>query len=334
MIDRRSFLGTAVLGALGTATTSAGCGAAQHRLGASELRELMARLERGVRTLRDTPTGSIADELAHHARPDLSEQVVRLTIESLLVADVVRSVPEGTAVPPELAERLASHAPRLDRCTHTSRAYLARMPQLPRRALDRRLRRDPSAAMNGAEWLDGHACRLGIPVDNRARLRSGALGAGVRMRRQSAGAVIDECVDHLDRTVARSGNVLAPHLARSTEAIVDAMWQQTIDVPAPPPSYGVPTPTRAPPPTPHLVAPRAGPPLLVVPQRFRSPGEMADATEPVQWSPTWATPGDEERRIGTGLMLAICPVFVLVGLVVFLVGEVEGASWDGITHQE
>lgn len=335
MVDRRTFIGTTLFGAFGAALAP-GCGGAQHRLGASEIRELMARLDRGTRFLEETPTGTMAAELRGHARPDLSEQVVRLTIESLLVADIARSVPDPAAMPDELAARLAVHAPRVDRCTHTNRAYLARMPAAKQRALDGRVRREPERTMRGAEWLDGYASRLGIPADNRARLRAAAHGAGTRMRRQSAGAVVGQTVDHLDRGLAIDGSTLTPELERTTHAIVDAMWQDPVDIPAPPPAYGGPASPPAPSVawrvTPH-VAP-SGPPLLAVPDRFASPGEMASPTEPVQWSDHWAQPGDEERSIGRGIMLGICPLLVIAGLIVFLVGEDQNAHWDGSTHEE
>jgi len=263
---RRSFIETAALG-----TAVIGCGGVTVRpeLAETDARALAARLELGMRRLNDEPFGTLVHG-APETRPDLRERVLRITIESLLVLDVLRSITEGASIPSTLAEVLAPRMSTLDRAVHTHHALLSRMPAERRRNLDARLRERPELAMDVAEWIDRHATELGVPLDNRLRIRNSAMTIGTRMRRQSTNAVVSDCTAKLDELFARQSVPLAPDLAASTARVVDVLWRQvdeSSDLAAP----GVASPRMAPVPMP------AGDPL-VVPDRFGAASEMANPT--------------------------------------------------------
>lgn len=335
-MHRRGFLGS-TLGALAlgpavggaAAGTVAGCGgvAVRHRLAETEALALRARLARGMQRLADEPFGALPAE--RFVRPDLAEHVLRLSIESLLVLDVIRSIPDDAEVPSLVTEALAPHLPRLDRSMHTHHALLARMPLEQRRALDARARRDPEVGMDVAAWIDEHAGQLGVPADNRLRLRHSAMTIHTRLRRQSSSAVIEDCTRRLDAVLARQGAPLPAGLAAHTNAVVDALWQR----PAPRGSAKVSEATLEA--DRQAIAARRH--ELVVPSRFGAEREMENPTEPVQWNDSWARPGDEERRLGSIMMplgLVSCGLLTIAGLIVFLTGEAQNGSWDERSHAD
>lgn len=327
-MERRRFLGAATIGGAAALT---GCGGAPLGRGLpdAEAFALVARLRRGMQALDAEPFGTLSADRFH--RPDLAEHVVRLSLESLLVLDVLRSVPDDTDVPANLAEALAPHLPRLDRSVHTHRALLARMPAEKRRALDARARRDRDVGMDVAEWIDGQASRIGIPTDSRLRVRSSALEVKTRLRRQSTSAVIDDCTARLDAALARHPLPLPAPLARHTDAVVDAIWGRPTRTSRG--SAKLDDETRAA----DLQTLGAHRDELVVPSRYGADFEMTNPTEPVQWNASWARPGDEENRLATimlSLGLVSCGILLIAGLVVFIAGEVQNGEWDGRTHAD
>jgi len=342
-MDRRAFLSRSALlsSALASGTLSAGCGGAMLRpeLGELETRELMGRLERGLSAVRNAPSGDMSRDMPWLLRPDLHEHVLRLTLEALVVADVTRSIPDGTPVPHVLAASLAPVLPSIQRAAHTHHLLLSRMPQAARRNLDRRMRDRPELAMDVAGWIDAQAAALGVPHANRARLRHAALNTGTRILRQSANAVIDDCVEKADRAVARGGGALVGERARSTAALVDALWQQA-DAGGSGGSGGsgalVSASGRSPAPRSSAQGSPAERQATLVPPRFASPGEMANPTEPIEWSDRWARPGDEELQMGAIMLpfaLITCGLMLVIGIVVLIAGAAQNASWDGRTRE-
>ncbi len=187
--------------------------------------------------------------------------------------------------------------------------------------------------MNAVEWVDERAGELGVPTDNRLRLRGAALTAGTRIRRQSTDAVIEDCVARLDQMVERYNLRPPPALLAATDAVAAAMWQtheaganedrlssrRAKDQRA----GGDPT---------TLGVPNFG----GVPERFGTYEEMASPTEPVQWSAYWASPGDWHVRTGAILApfgLVTCGVTLIVGIVMLAVGASRNNNWDGRTTE-
>lgn len=329
-MDRRSFLArstlgsaTALAGLAGVGSQSAGCGAAHGRpvLGAVESAELLTRLERGLAAVREIPVGVIAAEIPWQVRPEHHETILRLGIESLIVADVNRSVPVGTGVSRALAERVAAEVPMLERAVGTYHALLTRMPPAARRDLDRRIRERPDAPMDAAEWLDQRAGVLGIDPGSRLLVRDAASNMAARIRRQSASAVIDDALAKVERAVARSGNALAHAASATTVAMIDAIWQ-TVDG-----AGGGPSGTTPPPAPSAYAAPASGAYV------------GASAVEPTttRWNESWARPGDHDIEIGAIMMpfgLITCTVLLWVGIGVLVHGISQNNGWDGRSEEE
>ncbi len=313
-MQRRTFLARSVIGsgALVLPPVTAGCGAA---LGprTPDSQELLARLERGLSTIRGVPSSEFARALRDQPRPELSEHILRLTLESLVVADVARSVPEGAVMPRAFDHRLMQELPVIEQSTVTHHSLLTRMPPVARRRLDARVRERPDIPMDVAGWIDAHAANLGVSLDSRMRLRNAATSAGARMRRQSANAVIDDCVSKVERVVAHSGSPVALARSRSTAAMIDAIWQQLDEIPG---SGGLAS-------------------SLSAPNGEDEDAEWARAikrSEAPQWSARWGRPGDEEVEIGAIMMpfgLVTCGLLLIVGLIVLIAGVAQNADWDG-----
>lgn len=322
----------------------------QVRLGPDELRALMARLERGLGRVRDIPRGEIARHLAWQARPDLSEEVLRQTLESLVVADVARSVPVGAPIEGRLGERLSEELPVLRRSIQSHHALLTSMPSPTRARLERRVRRDPEIPTDVSGWLDRHAAELGTAGDSRALLRVAALDVKARMRRQSAGAVIDDCVSKVERIADRTGGGLALGRSPGASAMANAIWQQTEGTPPGGSRPAGPASSLAAsggaPPTTEEPAPEAGAArALAAPEVTARPEGQPRAAmmEDVEWerflyegqrfwSADWRRPGDEEVQIGSIMMpfgAISCGLLAIIGLVVLISGAVQNGDWDG-----
>ena len=323
---RRGFLAAS---ALGTGTAALGCGGASlhARIGDAQAAELAARLARGRRLLEEQPFGTLVSGPAR-ARPDLREHVLRLNIESLLVLDVLRSIPRDARLPPSLGAALGPMLPRLDRAIHTNHTLLSRMPMARANRLDGALAARPSLAMDATDWLDAGAAHIGIPAAHRLHIRQSTETLANRMRSHSTRSVVRDYAAKLDRVVTQT-LPLAPELAESTVRVVDALWQDGSEeesVPIPPP----PVPARRP----DDVSTED---RMVVPLRFSAQREMESPTEPVQWNESWASPGDEEIRLGAIMLplgLVTCGITLIVGLIVLLTGVAQNAGWDGTTHAD
>jgi hypothetical protein len=238
----------------------------------------------------------------------VTEPALRLGAQALVVADVARSIPENTRVPEELRGRLLESLPILDRCTAAYHRLLTRTPPAVRRNIDAELRASPDTVMDITSFLDERAGQIGISAESRARLRSNATWVSTRARRQSASAVIDECVAKVERTIARSGGSVASLDDASAGSLIDAIWA-AVDVgddggaglapPAPPPGY---------------VSSSSSGVYVPVAEAEIPPG----AVEP----PPPESPGDSELTAG-GIMLAAGPVVFGLGT---LIGYAAG-SW-------
>ena len=284
-MQRRTFLASA--GALGAgAIWLPGCAGApaSPTLGVREQDALAARLEHGTRAVRDAPYHRLRASQA-------TEHVLRVGLESLVVADVARSIPPGTHLCSELTHRLQSSLPILDDSVATYHALLERTPGAARRALDRHFARKPSAAMDIAGDLDERAAELGISGDSRARMRNLARHITTRVRRQSTSALFDECAGKIETVVARHGADIRYARTLTANAMIAALWQQVEGLPGPASGLGSP----------------AAPPAQAV-----------DGERPIRIPvPSTGAPGDPELAVGG--------VLIGAGLVVFGIGGIIGA---------
>lgn len=289
-----------------------GCGAAGVRteLGARETTALLTRLDRGLSRVASEPMGALAAAQPWQVRPELGERVLRLGAQSLVVADVARSIPNDVRVPDELRGRLLETLPILDECTATYHRVLATTPPAVRRNIDRHFRANPDAAMDVAAYLDGHASAIGISPESRLRMRSNASYVTTRIRRQSTTAQIEDCLFKVESTVARNGGSAAALRAASAPAFVDAMWQAVegepgVSTPPPPPGYGGSASVTVTAPAPGTAAPYEAPP-----------------PEPT----TSGSPGDTELIVGGVMIGAGLAVFGIGTLIGLAVGDVALAA--------
>jgi hypothetical protein len=317
-MQRRDFLGSAVTGGAITAGVGlplwlTGCGAAAPRpeLGARETTELLRRLDGGLAMVDETPPGFLADARPWQLRPDLTEPLLRIGAQALVVADVARSIPENTPVPAELRGRLVETLPILDRCTASYHRLLATTPPAVRRNVDRHFRAQPDAAMDVASWLDERAVSIGISSDSRRRLRSNASWVTTRIRRQSTTALVDDTLLKVERAVARSGGSLDALRAATTGGFADAIWaavdgEGTVATPPPPSGYGGTTTSGT---------------VIVTPSTAASP--YAAPAEP----PATESPGDSELMVGGILIGCGLAAFGIATLIGWAAGS---AAWGAI----
>lgn len=317
-MDRRGFLGRSALvtGALAVPGAMAlpGCGGViRPELAAQDASELLARLDRGLGAVRSVPVGAMASAMPWQVRPQLSENVLRLTLEAFVVADVAGSIPEGATLPRTVRERLGPELGVLDLSREVSHALLARMPPAVRRRISRDARGRPDIGMNVAEWLDTHANEIGITATSRMRLRRVATNLTTQMRRQSASRVIDDCIVKAER-VASVRPAIAPARALATAAIVDALWQDVEGVPG------------------STSGSRTAAPEGVYVQPADEAEALGSGSGVPRWSERWARPGDEEIEIGAIMMpfgLLTCGALLIAGLIVLIAGCVQNGDWDG-----
>ena len=126
------------------------------------------------------------------------------------------------------------------------------------------LRKNPHAAMDLAELLDGHAATMGVTVERRRQLRQIMKHATFRMRTESPGALIDEYTAKVQRLRGEDGKS-ALALALAQKLGEDQFWryQQHLAQDAGP---GAATPATAAPATARVSPPGATPPSAVAPQ--------------------------------------------------------------------
>lgn len=222
-MDRRGFLWTTAGGALGMAAAS-GCGATQHRVSNAEANALLARLDHGLGSVRG------AQPMLGH-RHEAADEVARLGLEALIVADVARTIPVGAEIPDALAERLHREMPVLDRSTETYLALASGLAQGSRRRVEERLHERPEAAMEVAAWIDEQAAEHAIAYESRVQLRRLATNITRRTRRQSMSAVIDDTVQKVERVAAHHGPRTAMARQAGTQAMLASIWQSIEGVP-------------------------------------------------------------------------------------------------------
>lgn len=322
-LDRRTFLSGSALGTAaalvgGAGSALAGCGAARTRpvLGEVESAALWVRLDRGLGAIRDLPAGSMTAGVPWELRPDHQETILRLGLESLVIADVTRSIPAGSDLRGALRERLASEIPTLERTVGTYHAMLSRMPPAARRNLDRRIRERPGAAMDVAEWLDGHAGTLGVAGESRLLVRETATNVEARVRRQSASALIDDSLAKVERALRRSAGARGHATSPATVAMIDAVWRAVDDA-----GGGA--------------AGGAGGGAVVTDPVSEGGVYTTPTSDLGPWNESWARPGDYDIEVGAILMpfgLLTCTILLWVGLGILIHGMNLNAAWDGRTE--
>jgi hypothetical protein len=190
---------------------------------------LIDRLDRGLEAVRTSPFALTSQPWT--IRSGATERVMRLGFESLVVADVARSLTPGVRLPDALATRLDETLPILDDCAVTYHALLESTPPSVRRNLDARFRDEPDVAMQVAEVIHDRASAIGISNASRLRLRNIATHVGARVRRQSTSALVDDCARKIEVAVAHGGAQVRLARGPAAMAMIEAIWQQVDGVP-------------------------------------------------------------------------------------------------------
>lgn len=311
-------LGASALGA--GAVWLPGCGASPHArtMADAEALDLVSRLDRGIESVRSSPFATVAQPWT--MRDAASERILRLGLESLVVADVARSIEPGTYIPESLATRLNEALPVLDDCAVTYHALLESTPPAVRRALDARFRDEPDIAMTVTEAIDQRAADIGISPASRMRLRSVASNVGTRVRRQSTSALLDDCVRKIEVAVGQGGADVRLARGPAAMAMIEAIWQQVDGVP---PSGGTGT------------SPWGSSQAVTVPPGYASSGTgyasttggvvvvapQATDSELVLPEPQRGNPGDTELTVGGVMAGAGLVVFGIAALASALTGN-------------
>ena len=228
-MGRRQFIVDAAFGASAVGSGAIwlpGCAAMQHAptLPHAEVVSLIDRLERGIDGVRGSAFVTTARPWS--IRDDAPARMLRLGLEALVVADVARSITPGVRLPDALATRLDAALPVLDECVLGYHALLDSAPPAVRRNLDARFAAEPDVAMNVAERIAERAASIGVSSESRLRMRAVASNLGTRVRRQSAGAVIDDSAHKIELAVGHTGADIRLVRGPATAAMISAIWQQ------------------------------------------------------------------------------------------------------------
>jgi hypothetical protein len=193
-----------------------------------------------------------------------SDAMFQRLISALFVTQSFRDLPPETQTHPAVQTRIASHLDEIDGTVFELTSFLSAQTGDERAQLRDALRKNPHAAMDLAELLDGHAATMGVTVERRRQLRQIMKHATFRMRTESPGALIDEYTAKVQRLRGEDGKS-ALALALAQKLGEDQFWryQQHLAQDTGP---GAATPATAAPPTARVSPPGATPPSALAPQ--------------------------------------------------------------------
>jgi hypothetical protein len=203
-----------------------------------------------------------------------SDAMFQRLISALFITQSFRDLPPGTQTHPAVQTRIASHLDEIDGTVFELTSFLSAQTGDERAQLRDALRKNPNAAMDLAEMLDGHAATMGVTVERRRQLRQIMKHATFRLRTESPGALIDEYTAKVQRLRGEDGKS-ALALALAQKLGEDQFWryQQHLAQDAGP---GAATPATAAPATTRLSPPGATPPSAMAPQPAPAPHRPGD----------------------------------------------------------
>jgi hypothetical protein len=203
-----------------------------------------------------------------------SDAMFQRLIGALFITQSFRDLPPETQTHPAVQTRIASHLDEIDGTVFELTSFLSAQTGDERTQLRDALRKNPHAAMDLAELLDGHAATMGVTVERRRQLRQIMKHATFRLRTESPGALIDEYTAKVQRLRGEDGKS-ALALALAQKLGEDQFWryQQHLAQDAGP---GAATPATAAPATTRLSPPGATPPSAMAPQPAPAPHRPGD----------------------------------------------------------
>lgn len=221
-------VGASVVGSEGCATVPHAPAPRDDRAAADYLAMLDHSLEL---TARMRPVHAIAVQRGPGPRSPEDEQFVagsdarfQRLISALFITQSFRDLPPETQAHPAVQTRIASHLDEIDGTVFELTSFLSAQTGDERAQLRDALRKNPNAAMDLAELLDGHAATMGVTVERRRQLRQIMKHATFRMRTESPGALIDEYTAKVQRLRGEDGKS-ALALALAQKLGEDQFWR-------------------------------------------------------------------------------------------------------------
>jgi hypothetical protein len=153
-----------------------------------------------------------------------SDAMFQRLIGTLFITQSFRDLPPETQTHPAVQTRIASHLDEIDGTVFELTSFLSAQTGDQRARLRDALRKNPNAAMDLAELLDGHAATMGVTVERRRQLRQIMKHATFRMRTESPGALIDEYTAKVQRLRGEDGKS-ALALALAQKLGEDQFWR-------------------------------------------------------------------------------------------------------------
>lgn len=244
-----------------------------------------------------------------------SDAMFQRLISALFITQSFRDLPPETQTHPAVQTRIASHLDEIDGTVFELTSFLSAQTGDQRAQLRDALRKNPNAAMDLAELLDGHAATMGVTVERRRQLRQIMKHTTFRMRTESPGALIDEYTAKVQRLRGEDGKS-ALALALAQKLGEDQFWryQQHLAQNAGP---GASTPATA--------APTTAAPTTAAPTTARLSPPSSVAPQPAPAAPH--RPGDTAIKAGA-YMLGIGVVDF--GLGALIVSNTSGGVLFGI----
>jgi hypothetical protein len=193
-----------------------------------------------------------------------SDAMFQRLISALFITQSFRDLAPGTQTHPAVQTRIASHLDEIDGTVFELTSFLSAQTGDERAQLRDALRRNPNAAMDLAELLDGHAATMGVTVERRRQLRQIMKHATFRLRTEPPGALIDEYTGKVQRLRGEDGKS-ALALALAQKLGEDQFWRYQHHL-AQSAGPGGSMPATAAPTSGQLSPPGATPPSAVVPQ--------------------------------------------------------------------
>jgi hypothetical protein len=293
-----------------------------------EMDGFLAQLDATMARIGNSPLTGLFDLGGKREAPKPSAADVLLlkkSLRSLALAGAHRELEGSAKAHPAVMRRIEAAAPEMDDAVFGVTELLEGLNAGDRVELQRRLRSDPEIPKRVAEWLDGHAASLNVPLERRMRLRTLAKHTTWRLANQPVGAIMDEYVDKVRKMAGRLGYQEELQRQIATRATTGALlgWQDQID-PTTPPG----TPPGTPPSTPPGALPAAPPAPYPAP-----PYPPGGQPPPGYYypPPMVAVPCVPKGSNNSGLitagavMLGIAGVGGIVGGVVLAAGSFAGA---------
>jgi hypothetical protein len=241
--QRRDFLGAVATGGVAGAAAigSSGCSSMVLRglareAGSGDIEALFARLDAGLgeidsnqvsrRAIEQLMGSDALDDVIDEDREllDQGDELGRRMLRSLLVAGMVHDLPSEVRTSPEVRCHLERYGPELDETVMEATRLIGGCPRSARQEVGQFLRERPELAMEMGQILDDRSAEVGLGSGGRNKLRQTCTHLTGRLRRQPPSLLVDECLDKMERDLARHGLDVALWRQLTAGGALHALW--------------------------------------------------------------------------------------------------------------